>query len=60
VHISTSLFMVNLEGEGGNQGTLFPSVLDDVVPPAHMCPVIDVFVEPLNMEKLGFERGAAR
>lgn len=52
--------MVNLEGEGGNQGTLFPSVLDDVVPPAHMCPVIDVFVEPLNMEKLGLERGAAR
>lgn len=52
--------MVNLEGEGGNQGILFPSVLDDVVPPDHMCRVIDVFVEPLNMEKLGFERGAAR
>jgi transposase len=48
--------MAYIEGEGRNQGTLFPVVLDDLVPPDHMCRVIDAFVERLDMEKLGFER----
>jgi transposase len=48
--------MAYIEGEGRNQATLFPVVLDDLVPPDHMCRVIDAFVEQLDMEKLGFER----
>jgi transposase len=48
--------MAYIEGAGRNQGTLFPMVLDDLVPPDHMCRVIDAFVEQLDMEKLGFER----
>jgi transposase len=46
-------------GEGRNQGTLFPVVLDDFVPADHMCRVIDAFVESLVMSELGFERAQA-
>ncbi len=45
-----------IEGEGRNQGALFPVVLDDLVPADHMCRVIDAFVEKLVMSELGFER----
>jgi Transposase domain (DUF772) len=48
--------MAYIKGEGRKQGTLFPVVLDDLIPPNHMCRVIDAFVEQLNMEKLSFER----
>jgi hypothetical protein len=48
-----------IEGEGRNQGTLFPVVLDDCVPADHMGPVIDAFVERLTMSDLGFERAKA-
>jgi len=48
-----------IEGEGRNQGTLFPVVLDDFVPADHMCRVIDAFVERLTMSDLGFERAMA-
>jgi transposase len=48
--------MAYIEGEGRNQGTLFPVMLDDLVPADHMCRVIDMFIEQLDMEKLGFER----
>jgi transposase len=48
-----------IEGEGRNQGTLFPMVLDDFVPADHMCRVIDAFVERLTMSDLGFERAMA-
>lgn len=48
--------MAYIEGEGRNQGTLFPVVLDDLVPADHMCRVVDAFVGQLDMEKLGFER----
>ena len=34
-----------IEGEGRNQGTLFPVMLDDFVAADHMCRVIDAFVE---------------
>jgi transposase len=46
--------MTYIEDDGRNQGTLFPMVLDDLIPPDHMCRVIDALVEQLDMEKLGF------
>jgi transposase/IS5 family transposase len=48
-----------IQGEGRDQGTLFPVVLDDFVPVDHMCRVIDAFVEKLMMSELGFERAEA-
>src|SRR6266852_4638692 len=48
-----------IQGEGRNQGTLFPVVLDDFVPADHVCRVIDAFVEELVMSELGFERAQA-
>lgn len=51
--------MSYIQGEGRNQGTLFPVVLDDFVPADHMCRVIDAFVETLVMSDLGFERAQA-
>jgi transposase len=48
--------MAYIQGEGRTQGTLFPVVLDDLVPADHMCRVVDAFVEQLDMYKLGFER----
>ena len=41
---------------GLNQGTLFPVVLDDLVPADPMCRAIDAFVESLGMSELGLER----
>lgn len=48
-----------IQGEGRNQGILFPVVLDDFVPADHVCRVIDAFVEELVMSELGFERAQA-
>jgi transposase len=48
-----------IEGEGRNQGTLFPVALDDLVPADHVCRVIDAFVDGLKMVDLGFERAEA-
>jgi transposase len=48
-----------IEGDGRNQGTLFPVLLDDFVPADHVCRVIDAFVEKLVMSELGFERSQA-
>jgi transposase len=48
--------MAYIQGESRNQGTLFPAVLDDLVPADHMCRVVDAFIGQLDMEKLGFER----
>lgn len=48
--------MAYIQGEGRRQGTLFPVVLDDLVPPDHICRVINAFVERLDMKQLGFER----
>ncbi len=45
-----------IQGEGRTQGTLFPVVLDDLVPADHVCRVIDAFVGGLEMSQLGFER----
>src|ERR1700690_4626188 len=54
-----SLFMGYIQGEGRSQGTLFPVVLDDLVPADHVCRVIDAFVDGLTMAALGFERAEA-
>jgi transposase len=48
-----------IRGEGRDQGTLFPVVLDDLVPTDHVCRVIDAFVDGLAMSELGFERSQA-
>jgi transposase len=48
-----------IEGDGRNQGTLFPVVLDDFVPTDHVCRVIDAFVGKLGMSELGFDRAQA-
>ncbi|MDX6462557.1 MAG: hypothetical protein QOJ51_3807 [Acidobacteriaceae bacterium] len=48
-----------IQGEGRNQATLFPVVLDDFEPADHVCRVIDAFVEKLVMSELGFERAQA-
>jgi transposase len=51
--------MSYIRGEGRSQGTLFPVVLDDLVPADHVCRVIDAFVGRLAMAELGFERAEA-
>jgi transposase len=51
--------MSYIQGEGRSQGTLFPVVLDDLVPADHVCRVIDAFVDGLGMAELGFERAEA-
>jgi len=48
-----------IQGEGRDQATLFPVVLDEFVPADHMFRVIDAFVEKLVMSGLGFERAQA-
>src|SRR6266436_3851743 len=48
-----------IEGEGRKQATLFPAVLDDLIPDDHVCRVIDAFVDMLVMSELGFERAQA-
>jgi transposase len=48
-----------IQGDGRNQATLFPLVLDEFVPADHVCRVIDAFVEKLVMSELGFERTQA-
>ena len=48
-----------IQGEGRDQGTLFPVVFDDFVPAYHVCRVIDAFVGRFVMSDLGFERAEA-
>jgi transposase len=48
--------MAYIQCEGRGQGSLFPVVLDDLVPIDHMCRVIDAFVAKLALSELGFER----
>ena len=44
-----------VQGEGRSQGTLLPEVLDDYVTENNAVRVIDVFVDQLDLGKLGFE-----
>ena len=48
-----------VQGEGRTQGTLFPVCLEELIPDDHVCRVIDVFVDRLDMADLGFERAEA-
>jgi transposase/IS5 family transposase len=48
-----------IQGEGRSQGSLFPVVLDDLIPSDHVCRVIDAFVDRLSIAELGFERAEA-
>lgn len=43
-----------VEGLGRGQSTLFPSSLDDYVSEDNPVRVVDVFVDSVNLEKLGF------
>src|SRR6202050_1312014 len=52
-------FMGYIQGAGRSQGTIFPVVLDDLIPTHHVCRVIDAFVGGLAMCELGFERAQA-
>jgi transposase len=51
--------MAYIQGEGRSQGSLFPVVLDDLIPVDHMSRVIDAFVARLALSELGFERAQA-
>jgi transposase len=51
--------MAYIQGEGRDQGTLFPVTLDDLVPADHVCRVVDAFVGRLVTSELGFERAQA-
>jgi transposase len=51
--------MSYFRGEGWHQGTLFPLLLEDLVPCNHVCRVIDAFVNRLKMAVLGFDRAEA-
>jgi transposase len=44
-----------IEGEDRSQGTLFPEHLDDYIAADNPVRVIDVFVEELDLNELGFE-----
>ena len=44
-----------IQGEARNQGTLLPELLDDYVADTNPVRVIDVFVDELDLSKLGFE-----
>lgn len=53
-----------IRGEGRSQGTLFPVVLDDLVPADHVCRVMDAFADGLDCRAFlrvgeGFERKPA-
>ena len=48
--------MTFIRGEGRLQSTLFPVMLDDLIPADHVCRVIDAFVGRLDMQAAGFVR----
>ncbi|HVH73001.1 MAG TPA: transposase [Candidatus Dormibacteraeota bacterium] len=45
-----------IQGEARGQHTLFPTTLDELIAADHVCRVIEVFVNRLDMEALGFVR----
>jgi len=51
--------MGHIRGQSRGQVSLFPQTLDEVVPPDHVCRVIDAFVDGLDLLRLGFDRAAA-
>ena len=53
---ANSKITLDVYAQGDEVATLFPVALDELVPPDHICRVIDAFVEGLDIAKLGFER----
>ncbi|HEU5215664.1 MAG TPA: IS1182 family transposase [Gaiellaceae bacterium] len=51
--------MAYIQGVGRGQGTLFPVTLEELIPADHVCRVIDVFVQKLEMGRIGFLRAEA-
>lgn len=47
--------MGHKKGIDRKQQSLLPICLDDYIPEAHICRVINAFVEELDMETLGFK-----
>jgi transposase len=45
-----------VRGESRDQGTLFPVLLDELVPQDHVCRVIEAFVGSLALAQLGFSK----
>jgi transposase len=52
--------MSYVEGESREQRILFPEVLDDYISEENVVRFIDVFVDGLEMEELGFDRTAPK
>jgi transposase len=52
--------MSYIEGESREQRILFPEVLDDYISEDNVVRFIDVFVDGLGVEELGFERSAPK
>jgi transposase len=48
--------VAHIGGQSRYQATLFPDVLDDLVPREHAVRVIDAFVDSLDLAQLGFSR----
>jgi len=51
--------MTHVTGQSRYQSTLFPEVLDDLVPQDHPVRVIDAFVDSLDLARLGFSKVVA-
>lgn len=52
--------MSYVEGESREQRVLFPEVLEDYISEESVVRFIDVFVDGLEMEELGFDRTARK
>src|ERR1700724_3788847 len=48
--------MAHVAGQSRYQSSLFPEVLDDLVPVDHAVRVIDAFVDSLDLAQLGFSK----
>lgn len=48
--------MAHVAGQSRYQATLFPEVLDEVIPCDHQVRVIDAFVDTLDLAELGFSK----
>lgn len=50
---------VHVQGQSRDQATLFPGSLDSLIRADISFPVIDAFVDSLDLKRLGFSRGEA-
>jgi transposase len=48
--------MAHVTGQSRYQSTLFPEVLDEVIPADHQVRVVDAFVDTLDLGQLGFSK----